>query len=86
MVETGIAVFAMASVDEDWTPGGGQTSIWSSRPSAGGLDDEDCDDEDSNHSHTTVRRGRGWGESRGCGAGRVRGLALGTEYRNDGRG
>ena len=46
-------------------PGGGtRTSIWSSRPSAGGgLDDEDCDDEDSIHSHTSEEREELGGES-----------------------
>ena len=67
---------------------GGRPSIWSSRPSAGGgLDDEDCDDEDSIHSHTSEEREGGAGGRVGS-AGRVasRKLALGTDYRDDGRG
>ena len=63
----------------------GRPSIWSSRPSAGGgLGDEDCDDEDSIHSHTPEEREGGAGGRVG-GAGQVasRGLALGTEDRHD---
>ena len=73
-------------MDEDWTPGGGRTSIWTSRPPAGGgLDDEESDDEDSIHSHTPEEREGGAGGRVG-GAGQVasRGLALGTEDRGDG--